>query len=142
MKKYAMTVALMATIGLAVTAQKIAAAKVPAAVKASFAKQYPGTVATWEKENGQYEAGFKKGDKEMSSLFSTDGTMTESEVSVKPGELPAPVLAFVHKKYKGNTIKEGAKITKADGTVMYEAEVNGKDLIFDDKGNFMKAEKS
>lgn len=40
--------------------------------------------------------------------------------------------------YKGKTIKEGAKITTADGTVNYEAEVDGKDVIFDTNGKFLK----
>jgi hypothetical protein len=38
-------------------------------------------------------------------------------------------------------VKEAAKITQADGAIMYEAEVNGKDLIFDASGKFVKQEK-
>ena len=48
----------MAIVATAANAQKIAASKVPAAVKASFTKQYPGTTAKWEKEDGGFEAGF------------------------------------------------------------------------------------
>jgi len=142
MKKSVMTIALIATTSLGANAQKLDASKVPAAVKASFAKQFPTAAAKWEKEDGKYEAGFKKGDLAMSALFSTDGTMTESEVSIKQTELPENVLAYVKENYKGKTIKESAKITKADGTVVYEAEVNGMDLIFDDKGKFIKAMKA
>ncbi len=32
-------------------------------------------------------------------------------------------------------ISEEAKITKTDGTIVFEAEVKGKDLLFDVKGN-------
>ena len=35
-------------------------------------------------------------------------------------------------------ISETAKITKADGTVVFEVEVKGKDLLFDAKGNIIK----
>lgn len=142
MKKSVMTIALIATIFVGANAQKLDASKVPAAVKTSFAKQFPTAKAKWEMEDGKYEAGFKNGDKTMSALFSTDGTMTESEVSIKQTELPAAVLAYVKENYKGKTIKESAKITKANGTVVYEAEVNGKDLIFDEKGKFIEAIKA
>lgn len=142
MKKSVMTIALIATIFVGANAQKLDATKVPTAVKASFAKQFPNAKAKWEMEEGKYEAGFENGDKTMSALFSADGTMTESEVSIKQTELPAAVLAYVKENYKGKTIKESAKITKANGTVVYEAEVNGKDLIFDEKGKFIEAIKA
>ena len=38
--------------------QKLKASKVPAIVKESFAKQFPGATAKWEKEDGKFEAGF------------------------------------------------------------------------------------
>ncbi len=140
-KKNLLLSALIATAGFSATAQKINATKVPDIVKASFAKQYPGVTATWEKEGGKYEAGFKKNNHNMSALFEVNGTMTESEVTIKVTELPHAVAGYVKEHYKGKTIKEGAKITKADGTINFEAEVDGKDVMFDDKGNFLKVTK-
>lgn len=64
--------------------------------------------------------------------------MTEREMDIKVTDLPATVLAYVKERYKGKTIKEGAKITTADSTVNYEAEVDGKDVIFDTNGKFLK----
>jgi hypothetical protein len=141
MKKQILSLAFIAIMGLCANAQKVNASKVPATVKAAFAKQFAGATAKWEKENGQYEAGFKSDGKDMSALFTAEGTMTESEVSMKPTELPTKVLAYVKANYKGKTIKEGAKITKADGTVNYEAEVNGVDVLFDANGKFLKEAK-
>ena len=138
MKKLMTLVACIAAISFSAYAQKMDASKVPAAVKASFAKQYPGVTAKWEKEAGKYEAGFKKEGNTISALFEKDGTMVESEADIKVSSLPASVLAYVKDNYKGKSIKEGAKITKADGTVTYEAEVNGKDVIFDANGKFLK----
>ena len=138
MKKIMIMAVLAVSVAFSACAQKLDASKVPAAVKASFAKQYPGVTAKWEKEDAKYEAGFKKDGNSMSALFEVNGTMTESEVDIKVADLPATVLAYVKEHYKGKTIKEGAKITKADGTVNYEAEVDGKDVIFDAVGKFMK----
>ena len=138
MKKIMMMSVLAVSIAFSACAQKLKEADVPVAVKTSFTKQYPGTVAKWEKEDGKYEAGFKKDGNSMSVLFESNGTMTESEVDIKVADLPATVLAYVQENYKGKKIKEGAKITKADGTVNYEAEVNGMDVIFDANGKFIK----
>jgi hypothetical protein len=142
MKKLIIMVALVAAFGFSSSAQKIDAAKVPAAVKAAFAKQFAGTVARWEKEDGKYEAGFKQNGTTMSALFEPNGTMTESEMDIKVTDLPPTVLAYVKEHYSGKKIKEGAKITKADGTVNYEAEVDGKDVIFDANGKFLKEMKN
>jgi Putative beta-lactamase-inhibitor-like, PepSY-like len=138
MKKLMMMSALVAAIGFSACAQKLDASKVPAAVKAAFTKQFPGATVKWEKEDGKFEAGFKQNGNTMSALFEANGTMTESEMDMKVTDLPATVLAYVKEHYAGKKIKEGAKITKADGTVNYEAEVDGKDVIFDATGKFLK----
>ena len=134
--------ALIATTVFSADAQKILASQIPDIVKASFAKQYPGVTATWEKEGNKYEAGFKKNKQLSSALFEANGVMTESEIIIKTADLPANVLTYVKQHYKGKTIKEGSKITKADGTINFEAEVSGKDIIFDAKGNFLKVMKN
>ena len=141
MKRTIVLTVLVIAIGFAAGAQQLDALKVPAAVKTAFAKKYPGQPVKWEKENGQFEAGFKQNGKSSSALFTADGTMTESEMEIKVSALPAPVLAYIKTHYKGAVVKEGAKITKADGTVNYEAEVNRRDVIFDEKGNFIKEAK-
>lgn len=133
-----MMAVLAVSVAFTACAQKLKEADVPAAVKASFAKQYPGVTAKWEKEDGKYEAGFKKDGTSISVLYEANGTMTESETDIKVADLPAAVLAYVKEHYKGKNIKEGAKITKADGTVNYEAEVDGKDVMFDATGKFIK----
>lgn len=137
-----MTAIVSVSIAFTAFAQKLDVSKVPAAVKVSFAKQYPGTTAKWEKEDGKYEASFKQKAHTMSAMFELNGTFTESETDMKVSDLPATVLSYVKENYKGKNIKEGAKITKADGTVNYEAEVNGMDVIFDSNGKFLKTVKA
>ena len=60
MKKLIMMSTLVASIVFSACAQKLDASKVPAAVKTSFEKQFPGATAKWEKEDGNYEVVFKK----------------------------------------------------------------------------------
>jgi hypothetical protein len=141
MTKKIMIAAWAISAGLTACAQKLDASKVPAAVKTSLEKNYPGAVAKWEKEKNMYEANFKYEGNKMSALFESDGTIKETETDIKPAELPAAVLLYVKEHYKGKTISEGAKITKSDGSISYEAEVDGKDVLFDKDGKFMQAGK-
>ncbi|HNJ26678.1 MAG: PepSY-like domain-containing protein [Chitinophagaceae bacterium] len=78
----------------------------------------------------------------MSALFTPAGTMEESEMEIKTNELPAAVTTYINKHHSGAKIKEAAKITKANGDIYYEAEIKGKDLIFDINGNFLKVAKN
>ncbi len=141
MKKITM-IAVIVSLAFTAAAQKLKQNDVPAAVKQSFAKLFPGAAAKWEKEDGKYEAEFKQGGNEMSAVFESAGTFVESETEIKVSELPSAVAAYVKEHYKNKSIKEGAKITKADGTVNYEAEVGGKDIIFDANGKFIKEVKA
>ena len=67
----------------------------------------------------------------MSVLFNEDGTKDAVEVSIAIDELPEAAKKYATAK---GVIKDAAKITKADKSIQYEAEVNGKDLLFDEQG--------
>lgn len=122
-------------------AQKLRSAAVPIKVKAAFEKHHPGITAKWEKENTGFEAGYKENGHAFSELFDADGTLTETEVTIKTSELPMAVNGYLKAHCKGAKMKEAAKITQANGTVTYEAEVNKMDLVFDASGKFIKETK-
>ncbi|KIC90284.1 hypothetical protein HY58_09925 [Flavihumibacter sp. ZG627] len=111
---------------------------IPWVVKQAFNKQYPTATARWEKEDGKYEANFNYLNHKMSVSFEENGNLIESEVEIKNAELPSSALKYIDDHFKGATIKESAKITKVNGEINYEAEVKGKDLIFDASGKFLK----
>jgi hypothetical protein len=138
MKKLLIIAPIVSVLTLSAFGQKLDASKVPEPVKTAFTTKYSGITPKWEKEDGNYEAGFKQNGKSISAMFTPAGIFTESEMDIAVSDLPATVLAYLKDHYAGKTIKEGAKITKADGTVNYEAEVNGKDVIFDANGKFLK----
>ena len=115
---------------------------VPAAVKNALAKKYPEAAhVTWEKENGNYEAnwGGKSGE-DNSVQFTPAGNFIEIVKAIPVSELPANVSAYVKSHYNGAKITEAGKVTDAKGKLSYEAEVHGKDVIFDENGNFVKSE--
>ena len=115
---------------------------VPTAVKAALLKKYPeATKVSWEKEKGNYEAnwGGKSGE-DNSVQFTPAGDFIEIVKAMPVNKLPAPILTYVKEHYKGAKITEAGKVTDAAGKITYEAEVNRKDIIFDEKGNFIKSE--
>ena len=125
-------------------AQHLPAAQVPAPVVATFHKAFP-TVKTvkWEKENGDYEAGFDMGKAEMSAVFTAAGVLKETETEMAVSQLPAPVAKALAANYKAYKITEAAKIvTAATGATTYEAEVTqgGKhhDVLFNADGSEVK----
>lgn len=139
MKKIIFFLAGLANLSIAANAQKLTTAQVPATVKASFVKAHPDVkTVKWEKEKNDYEAEFEINGKETSENYTAAGALVEVETAVQLSELPAGVTTYVAAHHKGAKIKEASKIIKADGSVTYEAAVGGKDLIFDDKGNFVK----
>ncbi|MBU0488204.1 MAG: PepSY-like domain-containing protein [Bacteroidetes bacterium] len=137
--KKAMILFALAIFATGLYAQKVKPQDVPEPVKTAFAKLYAGvTVDKWEKEDGNFEAEFKKDGKEISVLFDAAGTLMQTEEEIAVSALPQAVADYVSKNLGGKKIDEASKITLADGTVNYEAEVGKKDYIFDAAGKFIK----
>ncbi len=71
-------------------------------------------------------------------MFTPNGIFLEIVLAIPIAQLPVPVAGYVKSHYKGASIKEAGKVTDAAGKLTYEAEIKGKDLIFDEAGNFIK----
>lgn len=123
-------------------AQDLKSKNVPEMVKAALAKKYPKAAkVTWEKEKGNYEAnwGGKSGE-DTSVQFTPAGDFVEEVNAISVSQLPVNVSAYVKAKYNGAKIREAGKVTDAKGRKMFEAEIKGKDLLFDESGNFIKVD--
>lgn len=138
MKK--LTLLVFAVISLSAGyAQKVQEKDVPSAVVSAFQKLYPGVKAgEWEKEGVNYEVEFNVKEIGHTLLIDPAGTILETEMEISISLLPESAREYVSKNYAGQSIIEAAKITDAKGQVTYEAEVKGKDLLFDSKGDFIK----
>jgi hypothetical protein len=138
MKKLAlMTVAAMITS--LTFAQKLQEKDVPASVKTAFQKNFPqAKVEKWEKEGVNFEAEFELNKSEQSVLFDAQGGIIETEIEIEISELPNGIVDYVKTNYKGQSVKEAAKITDTKGTLTYEAEIKGMDLLFDINGKLIK----
>jgi hypothetical protein len=149
MKKAFTIIAILFALSTASFAQKEKGEKehkekitVPVAVKNTFSKKYPDAKkVTWEKEKGNYEAnwGGRSGE-DKSVLYTPSGDFIQIVNAIPVSKLPKAVLAYLKEHYKGAKITEAGRVTNAQGKITYEAEVNKKDIVFDDKGNFIKVE--
>jgi hypothetical protein len=123
-------------------AQDLKTKDVPAVVKSALQKKYPQTKSVgWEKENGNYEAnwGGKSGE-DNSVQFTPAGEFIEIVKAIPVTQLAKSIIDYVYKNYKGAKISEAGKVTDAQDKLSYEVEVQGKDIIFDQNGNFAKHE--
>ncbi|MFB0495333.1 hypothetical protein ABID99_001570 [Mucilaginibacter sp. OAE612] len=140
MKKAILLIITAALLGTGAVVKATGSLEVPVAVKQSLAKKYPNaTKVTWEKEKGNYEAnwGGKSGE-DTSVTFTPKGEFVEEGDAIPVTQLPPAVFEYVKTNYKGTKIKEAGRVTNAAGKKMFEAEIKGKDLLFDQKGKFIK----
>lgn len=140
MKTILLTAAAIVLAVNTVAAQKIKESEVPKAVTTSFNTNFSGVKSkSWEKEKDcTYEVDFDLNKIENSATFKPDGTLIETETEIAISELPKAVNNYLAKNYKDKKIKEAAKIVDAEGNLKYEVEIDNKDLLFDQQGNFIK----
>lgn len=137
MKKVVLLIMAVAFTGYAMS-QKINDSEVPAAVKNSFEKSFPGSKAKWEKEKEKYEAEFSFRNDELSAVFDAEGKILEREKEIPVTELPKGVTEYLEKNLPGARIKESAKIVDSNGAITYEAQIGKTDYLFDKDGNFIR----
>jgi len=142
MKKHLLILATTFLVVNNTHAQKLKGNDVPAAVRSALHQKYPNaTNVYWEKEHANYEANWGgKSHEDNSVQFTPAGDFVEYVQAIPVSELPQAVSIYVKTHYKGAKITEAGKVTNALGKTFYEAEVKKKDIVFDERGNFVRAE--
>lgn len=119
--------------------------KIPAVVKKANIEKYPESKMhqiTWEKEKGNYEANWGGKDGEANSVqYSPSGQFLEIVKEIPVKDLPKGVTAYAREHYKTTKFGDVGKVLDAAGKTFYEVEIHGKDVLFDENGNFVKEEK-
>ena len=137
MKKSVMMIALI-MFSFASFGQKTKEQNVPQIIKNALHEKFPNaTEVKWDKEENNYEASFKNNKVDNSILFNANGKIIETEIAITVSQLPKKALQYLNDNYKNQKVKEVAKIVTEKGTVIYEAEIKGKDLFFNENGNFI-----
>jgi len=116
---------------------------IPDAVKAAFAKKYPGeNDPDWFfDKNGNYEAKFKKDGIHYRADFTPQGVWVETETNIKEKELPKAIKKVIKEKYDDLKIAEIEKVESNAKGLFYDVEfkVNGtkKDVEFNASGQIL-----
>ena len=141
MKKSIIVITLI-MVSLVSFAQKTKEQNVPQVVKNALLQKFPkAKEVKWDKEGKNFEASFDLNTVDNSVVFTPDGKIIETEVQIEVSQLPENALHYLKEHYKNQKVTEAAKITTEKGTLLYEAEIKGKDLFFDKDGNFIKKDK-
>ena len=141
MKKSIIVITLI-MVSLVSFAQKTEEQNVPQVVKNALLQKFPkAKEVKWDKEGKNFEASFDLNNVDNSVLLSQDGKIVETEIEIKVSQLPKNALQYLKDNYKNQKVKEAAKIVTEEGTIIYEAEIKGKDLLFDENGNFITKDK-
>lgn len=118
---------------------------VPAVVKNANMKKYPESKThhvTWEKEKGNYEANWGGKDGEANSVtYTPTGKFVEIVKEIPVSQLPKSANVYIKEHYKNAKFGDVGKVLDAQGKTSYEVEINRKDVMFDENGNFVKEEK-
>jgi hypothetical protein len=134
--KYLLLICFIATITSAIAQTNTAVSQIPANVKSTFDHYYPNaTNVTWEQEGVAY----------FIPIFTTSAGVTKLVIDLK-GQLiqtsvkilPSAVTSYVSANYSGQSVSDAEKLTMYNNSTRYEAIVGGKDLLFDNNGDFIK----
>jgi hypothetical protein len=149
MKKLLILIAIMCAVNTASFAQEKEGGPekvtVPAVVKKANIDKYPESKnykIIWEKEKGNYEANWGGKDGEANSVqYTPAGQFIEMVKEIPTKDLPKGIVTYAKEHYKTTKFGDVGKASDANGKISYEVEIHGKDVIFDENGNFVKEEK-
>ena len=116
---------------------------VPNTVITSFNSAYPNVSGVkWRMDGGNYKAMYKTSDnKEMIIVYDNSGNLIKTKAEIETSQLPSKAMEYVSANYNNENVKEAYRVTEANGTITYKAEVRQMHLIFDTNGNFIRSEK-
>ena len=127
--------------------QKLKPNEVPAAVKATAAKEFPNArISGWSKETEDgkvtYEASITEGTSKRDASFGSDGSLLDFEQGMKIADLPTAVIAAIYEKYGKAVVKKAERVTHGD-TTRYEVDLQNapkKEVLFESGGKVLKEE--
>lgn len=134
---------LILLLALAISACQSSKPEAPASIQNAFKKLHPeATILQWNDESPVWEAKYKEGNEKGAVSFDANGEVTETELVIDEIQLPnsPSIPEYVKANYPGEKIKGCEKITLASGTVTYEIQITGKELVFDAEGKFLEEE--
>jgi hypothetical protein len=127
------------------SAQKITADKIPAAITSAFKSKYPGATNTsWSMQGKNYKADFKVNAAHETALFNSSGGWIKTDTDISAVELPEAVRQTITKQFAGYNIQEASRMENSDHGNGYEVALEKgkekKDVVLSSKGTVISQE--
>ncbi len=111
--------------------KEVGKADIPETVRNSFASAFPNaTVTGYGKEDltdrTQYEIDTKRGDRDLSYVYTADGALMQVEEEVSIEELPEMVRDSILKKHPNSKVLSAYRVTKGE-KIQYEIALKDRD---------------
>jgi hypothetical protein len=114
---------------------------VPKVVVQKFNILFPNaTDIEWETEDHLYEASFRQDTFQKSIALDTHGMVQWIETRISPGQIPSAIRDYLSKHSGSINLSEATMIIYPDGSFTYGAEVEGREYLFDEAGQFLTFE--
>lgn len=121
-------------------AQKVLTKDVPAFVRQACMEAHPKAMnVKWTTKGSTFQCEFIENKKSLSATFDNTGFLLENERNIPIEALPRDIITFINSKYKNKKINAVSKMTDRMHVVRYQVQVDGKNLVFDDNGNYLKS---
>lgn len=119
--------------------------KAPQQVKDAFKQKFPDAKnVSWEMEEGEWEAEFKKDTDSYSATFSEEGKWKETEKEITEKQVPETPMKALKAKYGDAEIEEISRVESEDG-ISYEFEIEQNEqvteVLIDANGKILKEKK-
>ncbi len=92
----------------------------------------------WYRENGQYIAEFMIEKVMYEACYDRSGNLLKTEKDVLANELPNAIIHYAKNINPGELIEGGQKITDNTGRIRWRIVLKGKEILFDEEGNFLR----
>jgi len=115
----------------------------PDDIVAAFKKHHPNaTILKWNDESPVWEAKYTDEKEKGAVTYDKDANIIETELVIEESELPhqPAIPEYIKTKYPGEKIQSCEKVEKKDGTITYEIQITGKEIVFDAAGKYLDEE--
>lgn len=115
----------------------------PERIVAAFTQLYPQAhITKWNDEPPNWEAKYTLGTVIGAVSFNANAEVIETELVVSESQVPdmSAIQEYVTAHYPSEKIQRCEMITAQNGTITYEIQITGKELVFDARAAFIKEE--
>lgn len=76
----------------------------------------------------------------MFAEFDAKNNWLKTGAAISFNEMPADAIAFLRQNYKNKVLRNTFRIVKKSGETNYETQIENKNILFNEHGNFVKEE--